>query len=115
MRLAEQDDRLVGFISVWFNHKPGYDAYVDNLHVRPGLRGGGIGGRLLRDAAAKTAEAGYKSLSLEVLDGNLSAVRFYEKMGGTSLKRDRVEMGGIMVDYRVMAWDDAAALAASAP
>lgn len=111
VRLAERDGRLLGFASVWFNYKPGYDAYMDNLHVRPDLRGGGIGGRLLRDAANQTAAAGYKSLSLEVLSGNQAAIRFYEKLGATRRREDREEMGGVLVDYWLMAWDEVSVLA----
>jgi ribosomal protein S18 acetylase RimI-like enzyme len=110
VRLIEREDILLGFISVWINYKAGYDAYVDNLHVRPDLRGGGIGGHLLRNAAAKVIEQGFRSLSLDVLEGNLAAIGFYEKMGGISRERSRDEMGGVMVDYRLMAWDDAAEL-----
>jgi len=110
VRLIEREDILLGFISVWINYKAGYDAYVDNLHVRPDLRGAGIGGHLLRNAAAKVIEQGFRSLSLDVLEGNLAAIGFYEKMGGISRERSRDEMGGVMVDYRLMAWDDAAEL-----
>lgn len=111
VRLAESEGQLLGFASVWFNHKPGYDAYVDNLHVRPGLRGGGIGKRLMRDAARQTAAAGYRSLSLEVLSENHAAIRFYERLGGAFRREDREEMGGVMVDYWLMVWDDVSTLA----
>ncbi len=111
VRLAERDGQLVAFISVWFNYKPGYDCYVENLHVRPGLRGGGIGEALLRHAATESLAAGHRSLALEVLEGNQSAIRFYERMGGDSRSWDQEEMGGVTVDYRLMAWDDMAVLA----
>ena len=41
--LAENGPVLQGFISIYRNKEPGFDAYLDNLHVRPGLRGGGLG------------------------------------------------------------------------
>ncbi|WP_282604554.1 GNAT family N-acetyltransferase [Pelagibius sp. Alg239-R121] len=112
--VAEQAGRLLGFISVWFDYKEGYDTYVDNLHVRPGLRGGGIGGRMLREAAARVIAEGRKSLSLEVLNENLSAISFYRKMGGVSREHGREDMGGAMVDYHLIAWDDARKLVDSA-
>lgn len=112
IRLAEQDGALVGFVTLWLNHKEGYDAYVQNLHVRPGLRGGGIGARLLRDAAARAAGQGCQNLSLEVLDGNPGAIRFYERLGAVCKLIEQEELGGTLLDYRLMVWDDIAKLTA---
>lgn len=111
IRLAERDGSLVGFITLWVDYKAGYDAYVDNLHVRPGQRGGGIGKGLLRDAAASAAAQGCKNLSLEVLDGNSGAIRFYERLGGVYALTAQDDLGGTLLDYRLMVWDDIAKLA----
>ncbi len=106
VRLAEQDGLLLGFISLWVDYKAGYDAYVDNLHVRPGQRGSGIGKRLLQDAATCAAARGCQNLSLEVLDGNSGAIRFYERLGGICAQTAQEELGGTLLAYRLMAWDD---------
>ncbi len=111
IRLAEQEGALVGFITLWINYKEGYDAYVDNLHVRPGLRGGGIGKRLLQDAAACAAARGCRNLSLEVLDGNADAIRFYERLGAVGKLVAQEMLGDRLLDYRLMVWDDITKLA----
>ncbi|WP_371497885.1 GNAT family N-acetyltransferase [Kitasatospora sp. NBC_00374] len=53
-------------------------ALLDNLHVRPGRTGGGIGRRLLRAALDSTPAP----VRLEVLRANVRAVAFYEREGG---------------------------------
>ncbi|WGH80370.1 GNAT family N-acetyltransferase [Jannaschia sp. GRR-S6-38] len=55
---------------------------IDNLHVRPGLRGGGTGGRLLAAIKAALAEAGFARAYLTVLEENAAAHRFYLAHGG---------------------------------
>lgn len=110
VRLAEQQGALVGFITLWIDYKAGYDAYVDNLHVRPTQRGGGIGKRLLQDAATCAAARGCKNLSLEVLDGNSGAIRFYERLGGVCKLTSKEALGGTLLDYRLIVWDDIARL-----
>lgn len=112
IRLAEQDETLVGFVTLWLNYKEGYHAYVENLHVRPGLRGGGIGARLLRDAAVCAVGRGCRNLSLEVLDGNPGAIRFYERLGAVCKLTAQEELGGTLLDYRLMVWDDITKLTA---
>lgn len=113
VRLAEQDGSLVGFITLWIDYKAGYDAYVDNLHVRPGQRGVGIGKKLLHDAAICAAAQGCKNLSLEVLDGNSGAIRFYERLGAVCAMTAQEELGGTLLDYRLMVWDDIMKLTSS--
>ncbi len=56
---------------------------LDNLHVRPGLIGTGLGRRLLRRGFGWAAERfPGRDVYLEVLDGNARAVAFYVRQGG---------------------------------
>ncbi|GAA3059311.1 GNAT family N-acetyltransferase [Kitasatospora albolonga] len=76
--VAERGGELVGF--AYLVPQPDGRVLLDNLHVRPGLTGGGIGARLLdacRDHCRDVA------LYLEVLQGNARAVAFYEREGAT--------------------------------
>lgn len=45
--LAEEGEALLGFVCVLLDEEPAWGAYLDNLHVRPGLTGRGLGRRLL--------------------------------------------------------------------
>jgi ribosomal protein S18 acetylase RimI-like enzyme len=76
--LARRGGEAVGFVAAWLRDE---DCYVDNLHVRPGLRGGGFGRALLGAAAVRLA-AGARSASLGVFAANQRAVRFYAALGG---------------------------------
>ncbi|MFZ4382151.1 MAG: GNAT family N-acetyltransferase, partial [Sandarakinorhabdus sp.] len=54
--LAQDDEGLAGFVSLFLAADPQWGTHVDNLHVRPGLKGQGLGRRLL-GAAARLALA----------------------------------------------------------
>lgn len=56
---------------------------MDNLHVRPGRTGTGIGYRLLRRGFARAAgEHPGRDVFLEVLRGNTPAIAFFERADG---------------------------------
>lgn len=81
--LAEEGGALQGFICVLAAADPEWGALVDNLHVRPDLRGRGLGTELLRAAArwVRAHDPG-SPLHLWVYEDNRPAQRFYEKLGG---------------------------------
>lgn len=81
--LTERGGELVGFVCVLLDVEPAWGAYLDNLHVRPGLTGQGLGGQLLIRALqwVARAEPG-QAMHLLVLEGNTAARRFYERQGG---------------------------------
>ncbi|MGF1429290.1 GNAT family N-acetyltransferase [Kitasatospora sp. LaBMicrA B282] len=75
---------------------------LDNLHVRPGLTGGGIGGRLLaaaRDWTARTHPG--EPLYLEVLRDNRRAIAFYERAGAVRTRQGAAVFpgGGELPEY----------------
>jgi GNAT superfamily N-acetyltransferase len=74
---------LVGFVCVLLDAEPAWGAYLDNLHVQPGLTGQGLRGQLLVRALQWVAqvEPGWAT-HLLVLEGNAEARRFYERHGG---------------------------------
>ncbi|WP_157928935.1 GNAT family N-acetyltransferase [Pararhizobium haloflavum] len=66
------------YFSTW-RGKPGL--YVQDLYVAAGLRGSGLGRRLLQEAAAHgKAQFGASFMRLSVLNGN-DAVGFYDRLG----------------------------------
>jgi GNAT superfamily N-acetyltransferase len=75
---------------------------LDNLHVRPGLTGGGIGSALLTAARAWVAEQHPGApLYLEVLRANHRAIAFYERAGGRRTKEGWTPFpgGGRLPEY----------------
>ncbi|MCT8158774.1 GNAT family N-acetyltransferase [Pseudoruegeria sp. SHC-113] len=75
------DGRLLGFIALL--PKPD-GPYVDNLHVSPDAKGGGVGRALMARAARELLDLGENSLYLTVIDANTAAIAFYEAMGGAA-------------------------------
>ena len=55
--------------------------HVRNLVVAPAARGTGVGGELMRSAAAKLKDAGVPEWHLNVKVDNTPAIRLYEKLG----------------------------------
>jgi GNAT superfamily N-acetyltransferase len=83
LALAEQDGEAVGFACVMADAEPEHGALLDNLHVRPDIKRGGIGRRLLMRAGAWVAAARAGTpMHLKVFLTNENAVGFYRRMGG---------------------------------
>ncbi len=74
----------IGYIVVtfgWSVEFGGMDGFVDELYVRPGVRGRGIASEVLLTLPRALAGAGLKALHLEVSAGNATAQRLYGKAG----------------------------------
>lgn len=59
--------------------------YLEDLYVKPHLRGEGIGLALLKQLATVAAERGCGRLEWGVLGWNEPAIRFYEKLGAVPM------------------------------
>ena len=86
--IAEYDGTPAGFALFFhtfstFLAKPGI--YLEDLFVRPSLRGKGIGKALLRHLAHLAVERGCGRVEWAVLNWNDPAIRFYEKLGAAPL------------------------------
>ena len=78
IRVAERGGALLGFGAVVRGPVP----LLDNLHVSPDARSGGIGGALFRSVCHALAAEGATSLRLIVIAANPDARRFYCRLGG---------------------------------
>jgi GNAT superfamily N-acetyltransferase len=82
--VAEHDGEIAGF-ALWFlNYSTWvgrHGIYLEDLYVRPELRGSGYGRQLLAELAALCRERGYGRLEWWVLDWNEPARGFYERLG----------------------------------
>src|SRR5205814_9677091 len=116
--LAEQQDRLVGFVHVVFDDDPRWGSLVDNLHVVQDRRRNGIGSQLLaRAARAVTDQATGNAMYLWVLEQNTAAQQVYRRYGATCVETatvsppggDRTRLSGTPRKLR-MAWSDASRL-----
>jgi ribosomal protein S18 acetylase RimI-like enzyme len=59
----------------------GRDAFLDELYLREGHRGGGLGRRAIQQAEAVCRARGVRAFHLEVERGNTNAQAFYRRLG----------------------------------
>jgi GNAT superfamily N-acetyltransferase len=86
--IAEVDGAPAGFALFFHNYstflgQPGI--FLEDLFVRPSLRGKGVGRALLARLAALAMERGCGRLEWAVLDWNIDAVGFYRRIGATPM------------------------------
>ncbi len=60
----------------------GRTLYLEDLVVKETVRGKGIGERLFQECVRFAKQMGYGSIRWQVLDWNVDAIRFYERLGG---------------------------------
>ena len=91
--VAERDGRVIAFALFFTNFstflaQPGL--YLEDLFVEPAERGRGVGQALLEHLARLAVSRGCGRFEWSVLDWNVNAIRFYERMGAT-----------VMPDWRI--------------
>ena len=82
--LTDGRGRDVGYALAYWRHSidhGGRVAVLDDLWVEPGLRGRGLGTRLLRAAMAGMAEAGARAVVVEADPADAPAIAFYRRLG----------------------------------
>ncbi len=91
--VAQVDGDVVAFALFFTNYstflgKPGL--YLEDLCVQGAHRGKGIGEALLSRLANIANERDYGRFEWSVLDWNVDAIRFYERMGATLMPEWRI-------------------------
>jgi GNAT superfamily N-acetyltransferase len=86
--VAEHEGHVGGF-ALWFLNfstwQCSHGIYLEDLYVRPELRGHGYGRQLLAGLAALCIERGYGRLDWVVLDWNEPSIGFYRSLGALAL------------------------------
>jgi GNAT superfamily N-acetyltransferase len=86
--IAECDGEVAGF-AVWFINFSTFSGrsgiYLEDLFVRPALRGKGIGKALLSHLARECIANGWSRLQWSVLDWNTPSIEFYKSLGAVML------------------------------
>jgi GNAT superfamily N-acetyltransferase len=82
--IAEWNGEAAGF-AVWFTNFSTFSGrsgiYLEDLFVRPALRGKGIGKALLSHLAKQCVANGWSRLQWSVLDWNTPSIEFYKSLG----------------------------------
>ena len=87
--LALWNGEVAGFAFYFHNYSTWqgrWGLYLEDLFVRPALRGKGIGKALLVELARIAVGEGCGRFQWQVLDWNQPAIDFYEKLGAKALR-----------------------------
>ena len=104
--IAEEGSTVVGFAALAASAEAPTQAYLDNLHVDPRRRGGGIGRHLLREIAIQARASARRSAYLWVLAGNARGIAFYRRLGGAVGPETPDDVFGLSVTSRKVTWAD---------
>jgi GNAT superfamily N-acetyltransferase len=82
------EDEPAGF-ALWFLNfstwRGTHGIYLEDLYVRPGHRGSGLGRELLRTLAELCVTRGFSRLEWSVLDWNIPSIDFYRAAGAVPM------------------------------
>ncbi|MHB8270344.1 GNAT family N-acetyltransferase [Bradyrhizobium sp.] len=78
---AWQGETLVGLVAAYLNDRETRSGFITNVSVLREFTHRGIGTRLVTKALESARAEGFETVSLEVTDNNLVAIRLYEKLG----------------------------------
>ncbi len=86
--IGEVEGEAAGFALYFFNYstflaRPGL--YLEDLYVKPAVRGRGLGKALLLHLAGIARDKGCGRMEWAVLDWNTPAIEFYERLGARRL------------------------------
>jgi GNAT superfamily N-acetyltransferase len=85
--IAELDGAPIGF-ALWFYNLSTFTGrhgiYLEDLYVRPAVRGLGAGKALLAGLARRCVDEGLSRLEWAVLDWNAPSIAFYDSLGATA-------------------------------
>lgn len=81
--IAELDSEIAGMSLFYprYSTWQGRCYYLEDLYVKPAFRNRGVGLALLEATSEEARIAGAGRLDWQVLDWNMDAVRFYERLG----------------------------------
>jgi GNAT superfamily N-acetyltransferase len=105
--VAEDETGVFGFSSGGPIREPvgEYDAELHTIYLLSDRQGNGTGRRLVETLVRDLRGAGFRGMVVWVLAQN-PAVHFYRRLGAIEIASKTVEIGGAMLDDRVMGWPD---------
>lgn len=106
--VLDQAGALDGFVCAYVDHDEEHGSLIDNLHVRPELKRGGHGRRLLRALAdALDARARHPAVHLWCYQRNSIGRAFYDRIGGRVVEtvENDVTIGDLPATSLRYRWD----------
>jgi ribosomal protein S18 acetylase RimI-like enzyme len=110
--VALDGDVLVGFVSLYGDDDPAWGTRIEAVHVAPTRKRQGLGARLMAEAAAWCGRVHpARGIYLHVLQPNVAAQRFYERLGARNAESGvwKALDGGEVPEFRYV-WANPQAL-----
>lgn len=107
--LAENPEKTtVGLVAaaVTDDDPSGTVAEVGSLYIHTAYQRRGIGRRLLQHLAVQLRRAGVDTLHIGVVETNIEAHRFYERVGGQRMGDRIFDEDGDLLPERIYSWPD---------
>jgi ribosomal protein S18 acetylase RimI-like enzyme len=111
--VADRNGTLDGFVCAYVDHDEVHGTLIDNLHVHPELKRGGIGRRLLVALADRLpTHARHPAVHLWCYQRNAIGRAFYDRIGGRVVEtvENDVTIGDIPATSLRYRWDSIDAL-----
>ena len=108
VHLVERDDAIIGFASggPQLDASLPYSAEFRAIYIRRSSQRRGVGRALMSAVARDLLARGHASAALWVLEGNSSARRFYEALGGREVARREQLRDGFSAVGIAYGWED---------
>ena len=113
----EENGKIVGFVYGGTTRYPDlpYQGELYAVYILKEYQQRGLGRRLVQALARSLLDAGMSDMLLWVLEANSATRRFYEALGGCSVKTSIFEIHGTQINECAYAWTDLRPLLADAP
>ena len=106
--LATRDGEVIGFADGGVAREPndGVAGQLFGIYLLASAQRNGVGRELVAHVFSDLHRCGFGSARVEVLKGNLPAIRFYEKLGARFVREAPFEMMGEAMIELVYVWDE---------
>ncbi|MDR1090541.1 MAG: GNAT family N-acetyltransferase [Prevotella sp.] len=87
----ENGGKIIGYVIFFHAYYTwtGKSLYMDDLYIKEGFRGKGVGSKLIKEVISYARKSGCNGLRWQVSGWNTHAINFYENLGA---KINKVEM-----------------------
>ena len=92
MLVAESDGVIIGyalFYPSFASFRGERSMFLEDIYISPDHRRGGVGEAILREIARLSRSQGCERIDFQVLDWNLPAIEFYQKLGAVCNEDER--------------------------
>jgi ribosomal protein S18 acetylase RimI-like enzyme len=90
--IAEKESEAIGYAIFYPNYatfRGQRGVYLEDIYISPSYQGQGIGEAMIRHIATIAKEQGCERIDFQVLEWNMPAIGFYERLGAVRNETER--------------------------